>query len=331
MEIILSGYGKYPDNTIVKYQLEDDAVTKLQWSSTIENPSFVCEGDGYLFTVTESDTYAYVYLFGKEEEGYQLLDQRKIDGGALCHITYSSKNKALFGACYATGTLFSIRVEAGKFGEILYQEIQRGVGEEDLTRAHCVLLNQDESQLVVINIALDKIYCYWLSEGSLQLAYLLEAPKGSGPRHAQFSEDESTLYVITEYSNEILIYEYKAGGKLRQRISTLPPTFQGTSNCSTLCFGQDRRYLYAANRGADTIAQYQVGKDGSLTWLGEFPCGGKHPRHMVVTNDGRYLIVCNQHSDNVAVFTLNLDSGSLSENYCNLKFRMPSGILQLSE
>ncbi|ABX40550.1 beta-propeller fold lactonase family protein [Lachnoclostridium phytofermentans] len=95
-----------------------------------------------------------------------------------------------------------MRVESGHFGDILHQEIQQE-GAAALTRVHCVLLNRKEDRLVAVNIALDHIFIYAVNQGYLTLERIIKAPEGSGPRHALFSENESYLYVITEYSNEI--------------------------------------------------------------------------------------------------------------------------------
>jgi hypothetical protein len=76
MELILSGYGSRPENTIACLSLTGDTA-KVLWQASIENASFVCEGDGFLFTVTEASEYAAIYLFQRVGAGFQLLDQRK--------------------------------------------------------------------------------------------------------------------------------------------------------------------------------------------------------------------------------------------------------------
>jgi 6-phosphogluconolactonase len=330
MKLIISGYGAKPENTLALYSLKDEGIQAL-WRDSVENASFVCGGDdGAFFTLTEAADHAVVYLYRRQGAGYRCLDQRRLEGGSLCHIVYSSRNKALFGACYETGTVFSIRVEGESFGELLFQEIQRGSNPADMTRAHCVLLNQAETEQVVINIALDRCYFYEIKAGYLFLNRILEVPKGSGPRHALFSGDERLLYIITEYSNEILVYENGKEKRLLQRISTLSQDFTGGSNCSTLCFSQDGRYLYAANRGAETVSQLEVKEDGTLAWLKEYDCGGSCPRHMLVSRDGNYLIVCNQNTDNVSVFRLDTDNGSLQSMLTSVPFPAPAGVFELS-
>lgn len=331
MELIISGYGSKPANTIARYTYRNNNFVDLDWQDSIENASFVCQGDGYLFTVTEAEDYACVYLYQRIGKGYQLSDQRKLEGGSLCHIAYSSKNKALFGACYGTGTVFSIRVREGKFEEILFHEIQRGATSSDITRAHCVLLNREESILLVVNIALDQIYYYQVTDGRLLHTNVVAVPKGVGPRHALYSLDEKYLYIITEYSNEIFVYANDHEGKLLQRISTLSENYSCTSYCSTLCFSKNGTYLYAANRGADTIALFRVNNEGRLSKIAEYDCGGQHPRHMILTEDGEILVVCNQHSNRVVFFSLDMEQGFIKEKLHVMEFASPSGLLEIED
>lgn len=327
MELIVSGYGAKPTNDLALYSINSSGNSKMTWEISLEDPSFICEGDGYLFAVTEARDYAYIHLLERYGNGVLQLDQMRIDGGYLCHITYSSKHKALFGACYETGTVFSVRVEEDRFGEILFHEIQQGDDPNAVTRAHMVLLNREETILVTVNISLDRIYYYDIREGNLSLSHVLQLPQGIGPRHALYSTDEKLLYIITEYSNEILVYAAD-GSSLFQRISTLEVDYTGISNCSTLCFSKDHRFLYAANRGAQTITLFQLSGDGALIRLREFDCGGRHPRHMIVTQDGRFLAVCNQNSDNIAVFELDSEDGALKKLIASIPFPAPSGIVE---
>lgn len=327
-DIIVSGYGTSQEKTITGYKIDIKGMKQIVWQACVEQASFVCRWKDYLFTVTETDDYSIVYLMKRSKEEYLLLDQKKLDGGALCHITYSAKHNTLYGACYGTGTIFGVRVEGDHFGEVIFSEVQHSPCGKSLTRAHCILLNAEENKLLTINIAFDEFICYELPEGVPVLLERIALPEGVGPRHVCYSPDETLFYVITEYSNEIYVYK-TMGYQLLQRISTLPPAYSGKSNCSTLCMTKDGRYLYAANRGADTIALFRVDLNGQLEWIKDYPCGGKHPRHMILTDKDEMLIICNQYSNNVTAYTLDVSTGELREKVLDFEFQTPSGIVQL--
>lgn len=327
-DIVISGYGTSQGETIAGYKIDIKGKKQMLWKAHVDQASYVCRWKEYLFTVTETDDYSIVYLMKRNKEEYLLLDQKKLEGGALCHITYSAKHHILYGACYGTGTIFGVRVEVDHFGDVVYSEVQHSPSNKSLTRAHCVLLNAEENKLLTINIALDEIICYELQEGVPILLERFALPENVGPRHAIYSADETLLYIITEYSNEIFVYRTE-DHKLLQRISTLPVEYTETSNCSTLCMTKDGRYLFAANRGADTIAMFRVDVKGLLEWIKSYPCGGKHPRHMILTDQDEMLIICNQFSNNISAYSLDALSGELREKVLNFEFHMPSGIVQL--
>lgn len=330
MNIIISGYGSKPEDTIAQLKIDENMQYELQWKASIDNASFVCQGEGYMFTITEAGDYACIYSFKQVGEEILFVDQLTLEGGSLCHIVYSSINKALIGACYETGTVFSVQVREGRFTKILTNDKHRSE-EKSNTRAHCILLNQKEDTVIVTNIALDQIYFYHIHKGILDRKQIIDVPTGVGPRHIIYSLDEIFLYVITEYSNEILVYRNDVEKELIliQRISTLPQDFIGDSNCSTLCLSKNNSYLYAANRGADSIMLFSVKQDGTLKKEKDFPCGGMHPRHMIITKDDNYIVICNQNSNLVTIFPLKKENGFIEAQVASITFPSPSGIIEL--
>lgn len=328
IKLVVSGYGAAEKATIAGYQLDMTGSAELLWHAQVEQASFVCRWEDYLFTVTEADRESRVHVLRKEKEGYTYLDEKRLEGGALCHIAYSPRHRVLYGACYSTGTVFGVRVEAEGFGDVIYSEIQQSPCGGPLTRAHCVLLNTGEDRLITVNIALDEIIVYELRAGVPQFLERLALPEGVGPRHAVLSADETRLYVITEYSNEIFVFQW-GENTLLQRISTLSEAYQGISNCSTLCISGDGRYLYAANRGADTIALFCIDAEGRLTWSKDFSCGGRHPRHMLLTGQNELLIIANQFSNQVTAYAVDKMSGALTAQVASIEFQSPSGIVQI--
>lgn len=324
MKCIVSAYGVSLDTSIALFGERSAPF----WTDGIESPSFIAQGDGYLFAITENNYYAAIYAYRKEGLSYRLTDRRGLEGRALCHLAYSPKNHMLFGACYESGHVVyaDFDVESGKFGEvktIFHPSTGRAV-----SREHCVLLNAAEDCLYTANLGLDKLFMYGIANGELTEERVISLPEGSGPRHMRLSPDEKQLYVITEYSNEILVYD-TSSWEVLQAVSTLPEGYRGPSHCSTLCLSPDGHFVYAANRYADTIAVLARDEEGKLTLKGSFECGGRSPRHMELSADGSQLAICCQDSDWVVFKRLNAETGMATHTVREIPFNAPGCVILL--
>lgn len=323
MKCILSGYGAHLETSLGLFA--EHRGTPM-WTEGIESPSFVAYGDGYLFAITENRYYAAIYAYRKEGLNYRMTDRRSLEGRELCHVAYSAKNRLLLGSCYGSGHVIcaSFDPETGLFGDV-QSILQEGAADRQ-SRQHCIVLNQAEDLAYTINLGLDQIIVYRIENGTLTEEKRISVKQGSGPRHAKLSADEKLLYVITEYSNEILVYD-TASWELRQEISTLPEGYFGSSHCSALCISPDGRYLYAANRYSDSIALMAIGGDGLLTMLTTFDCGGRSPRHIELSPDGRDLVICCQDSDWVVFKRLNKETGLPALTAREIPFMAPACVV----
>ena len=115
--------------------------------------------------------------------------------------------------------------------------------------------------------------------------------------------------------------------RLIQSISTIPSAFPTTMNtCGRICVHQSGRFVVVSNRGHESIAIYRVNNKGSsrgeLSTVGYFHTRGETPRHFQFDSTGQYLIVANQDSDNIAVFSFNLGTGQIS--FTGNEYRVPS-------
>jgi 6-phosphogluconolactonase len=73
------------------------------------------------------------------------------------------------------------------------------------------------------------------------------------------------------------------------------------------------KFLYASNRGNDTIAVFAISpRKGTLTPIEYAPVQGKIPGMFAFDPSGDYLFVANQGSDNVVVLRVNQKTGRLT-------------------
>lgn len=313
MELVISGYGK-EKKTISLFSFVNDEIKHLD-DDDLYTPSFVTFGDNYVYTY-ENKENSILCSYEIVEHKLKKVDTFVLPGGNLTHLTYSSKNHCLYGCSYKEGTYFVISVSNGKFMKLICFEKQ-STGLE-LSRCHCVFLNEEEDVLGIVNISLDKIFLYHIKANKVEAFDVISLDKGIGPRHALFLG--KYIYCVTEYSNELLVISLSEK-KIIARQSTIP-YFHEESYGATLVFSKDKKFVYVTNRGEDTIAKFCI--SDHLTYMKSYSCGGKHPRHMIMSKDGKYIINCNKNSNNVTFFSVD-DEKIVKE----VTFFEPSGIIEI--
>ena len=136
---------------------------------------------------------------------------------------------------------------------------------------------------------------------------------GSGPRHLAWHPSGTFLYALNELTSTVTAFHYDAGrGALEsfQTITTLPAGFSGRNLAAEIAVSPDGRFLYASNRGNDSLAVFRIAAaSGALAPAGRVATGGRAPRHFAIEPSGRWLLAANQDSDSVTVFRLDPATG----------------------
>lgn len=316
MKFVVSGYDN--KESIAILEINKSMEYTLLDTKSLESPTFVVEGNRYIYTYEKRDG---ITLHSYLNVGEELIEvaKKKIGGTDLTHLVYSPKNKALFGCSYHEGTIFSVKIMQGTFGS--GYQYKKVIEDDRLSRAHCVVLNESQTELVVVNIAVDELFIYDLYQEQMTYKESIQLPQGCGPRHAIFDED-NTIYVVTEYSNEVMVID-RESKEVIQRISSVPH-FKDKTYGATLLFSKDKTKLYASNRGEDSIAVFDVSADKRLHYLESFSCGGAHPRHMILSNDGEYILSCNKNENTITCINL-----KTKEVVVTIPFASPSGIVEI--
>lgn len=140
-------------------------------------------------------------------------------------------------------------------------------------------------------------------------------PTGSGPRHGIFHPKDRTLWMVTERSHELYHFNYAdTRYQLLQQVSILPkdhPEY-AASTTAAIRLSPDGRFLYTSTRGADVMSVFALDADGAHL-IQQVPCGGKHPRDFILSDDGRYVLVLCRDSDDLFSFPRDAETGKLGE------------------
>ena len=136
-----------------------------------------------------------------------------------------------------------------------------------------------------------------------------------GPRHFCFHPSLDVLYFSNEQDCSVTGYRLDTGnGTLSafQTITTLPEGYTERNTCSQIQVSASGRFLYAPNRGHDSIACFSIDTaTGQLTGNGIVGSEAR-PNALCLGPQDRFLYSAGQESGRMASFRVNLDSGKLT-------------------
>jgi 6-phosphogluconolactonase len=98
-----------------------------------------------------------------------------------------------------------------------------------------------------------------------------------------------------------------------QSISTLPKDFTKENTAAEIEVHPSGKFLYASNRGHDSIAVFAIDPDkGTLTLVEYASTKGQGPRNFEIDPTGTRLFAANERSDNIVEFRINPQTGRLT-------------------
>lgn len=325
--------GKSKGIYIFHFNTETGELELAGTSSGLENPSYLCisKDNRFLYAVMETKTYrgesggaVGAYSINKRTGILKLLNIRPTKGKDPCHLATDSHNRFLFVSNYSEGTLTIFPLgEDGHIGGLSSIIRHKGSGPDESRQKgphmHYAALTPEERYLCAVDLGIDKINIYDFSlingcaAASEKLSINIKA--GSGPRHMEFSPNSRFAYLLTELSSEVVVFKYD-GTNCRfdhiQTVSALPEDFRISSYCAAIHISPGGKYLYASNRGHDSLAVFSIDQSsGMLELASHVTTQGKTPRDFAIDPSGRFLLAANQDSDTLMTYAVNQKSGKL--------------------
>ena len=182
-----------------------------------------------------------------------------------------------------------------------------------------VLFSPDRKYVFATELGKDKIYIYNYNDTSktniLSIKDSVSVKLGSGPRHLTFSKSHNFVYLLQELDGTLTVYKNNKGDLTKfQEISVINPQFSGESSAADIHISPDGRFLYASNRGtANDISCFEIQNDGSLLFKSRTNTQGKGPRNFTIDPTGNYLLVGHQYTNNIVIFEINKETGSITD------------------
>lgn len=249
-----------------------------------------------------------------------LTPQSRLDlpDGGMNYLALTPDGTGLLGAAYSGGYGISCTISDGSVSE--------PVSRIEFPNLHSVLPSADGHFAYFVSLGADVVAQYALGEDHRLTPLQPEtvaAPAGSGPRHLVLNEAQDAVYVLTEFSGEVLHYgRNTSSGELTLRgATTAHDTTKDLGHSvfgadplahhyiwgADLHFGASGRHLWASERTESTLGAVAVAADGSVSAPDRFTVTETQPRGFEVSPDGAYLVATGEMSTTVSLYAVTDD------------------------
>ena len=298
-------------------------LSSLSLIHTDRNPSFVASTAAGVYLISEVDHAASPSLsFISKLRSGRPNSTAQISGDHPCHISIAASGKYAITSQYSSGSydIFALNIN-GTIDSHLSTIFQNGSGpnkdRQTGPHAHQAVFLKHVPHFVTVDLGADTLtfYCFddeqdeFLQQPIQQLC----VPKGNGPRHLVFNQEETHAYVVCELSETILVLEKALGQwEIVQEVAALPNEEKGEA-AAAIKLSSDGRFLYVSCRHQSKISCFSVNaQDKRVQFSSSCSTQGEFPRDFYITEDDKWIVVANQHSNNLTTFKRNRESGELT-------------------
>lgn len=331
-----------------KLNTQSGKLTRPRLAAEMNSPGFLAmhPGGEVLYSTGTIDGKPSVVAFRIRRQDsapdLSMMSSQPIGDGGAAHIATDRTGKVLLSAQYGGGsTAIYPLADDGSIGpqsRLIKHKGASGVvpGRQDRPHAHWIGTSPDNRFVFVPDLGMDKVVIYRLDAERADLAPhgFGRLPPGAGPRHMKFHTGGKFIYVLNELALSVTAFAYDAGnGSMAalQTISTVPKQEKAKEkfvSASEIRVHPSGKYVYAANRGHDTITAMSIDPDsGKLALVEREPIRGSWPRNFNVDPTGKWLLAAGRDSNTLAVFEINPETGELT--YTRIMVMVPTPICVL--
>lgn len=330
---------------VARFDTETGALTTPVLAGRAKNPSFLAFHPRLPIVYAVSEIAAADGTPGGAVEAFAIddatgaLTSRGVEstgGAGPCHVTVDPDGKVVLAANYGGGSVACLGLAAdggleplittGNGSGFLQHAWDRshesGIDpkRQEHPHAHSVDVAPGGRFAFVCDLGLDEVLVHALDRERAILAphAVARLATAAGPRHLAIHPDGVRCWCVNELDLTVTGLTIDAArGALRvgPTASTIPADIADRSgfSCAEIAVHPNGKFLYASNRGHDSIAVFRIVDDTTgLELLGVEPTRAKTPRHFAIAPGGRHLLAAGQNSGTVTVFFIDEQTGRLS-------------------
>ncbi|RQM47338.1 lactonase family protein [Paraburkholderia bannensis] len=313
------------------YLLDFDASTGRLSERAVEraaNPSYLTlSKDGRrLYAVREVNAEdgpgVSTYEVDAAGRSLTLLGDLSTPGAWPCHVAVDEELALLLASNYLSGEVLAYRLDANGVpaGEPVVLE-REGSGpnaaRQEAPHAHCAVFSPDRRHLYLADLGVDGVVRHALDASKVIKTpdRFLDAAPGAGPRHLVFTASGKHLLANYELASTVRMYRLADhAAELVCEVSSLPEDFGGESGAGGMRLHPSGKFVYVGNRGHDSIFCARIDEAaGTLTPVGSWSLGGRTPRDLAISPDGKYLLAAAQDDGFIRVYAIDAQTGALND------------------
>ena len=305
------------ENKIVVYSVNDsDGMLSRQSETKLEGsagPLCVSPDQRFLFASVRSAGKLAAFRILPDDG--RLIHINSVSAGINpAYVATDRTGRHLLTAYYTEGKITSHAI--GKGGHISTKATQELPTAD---KAHAIMTDRENRFAYVPHTGPNTIFQFAFDEKRGRFKALeplrLSTGTNTGPRQFALHPKLDMVYFDYEQGSAIAAFNLdRKTGRLafRERLSTLPKSYQNNNSNARIEITPDGRFLYVANRGHNSLAGFATDpKNGMLKAIGRTPTEAV-PRGFNIDPTGKYLYAAGQASGKLAAYRIDRENGSLN-------------------